>query len=305
MEQRPIDEVQAMKNTGYDEQSSVSSRPVVPASATALEGKDQSARAPENSPTPPGHRKVQIYPRRWDLMIFLLAVTGGSVDAVVMRAFDALPGPQSGNTVLLAVALAHGQVPLATTRFAAFVGYLLGGAIGQVMLVRHRASWPWPSAVGTIQIVELMFLGMVFAGWWLIGAHAADAAKDILVAISAMAMGIQSAVVLDLPGEKPTTTYITGMLTTFITRLVQWLHLIETAPKSLDREHEISLATLSLARPWIYGLTWLFYLAGAIAGALLFSSIHENALLLPLVLLATVIALGRNVNTYRAAVMGD
>jgi hypothetical protein len=36
-------------------------------------------------------------------------------------------------------------------------------------------------------------------------------------------------VVLDLPVEKPTTTYITGMLTTFVTHLIQFLHLVEAS----------------------------------------------------------------------------
>jgi uncharacterized membrane protein YoaK (UPF0700 family) len=283
------------KFAGYDEQSLASPGPVLTASATAREGENQSARAPENVPAPPAQPKMKSYPAQWDLMILLLAVTGGSVDAVVMRGFDALPGPQTGNTVLLGVALAHGQFPLATTRTAAFLGYLLGAAIGQVMLDRHRGSWPWPSAVGTIQIVELMFLGTLLAAWRLIGAHPANTAKDIFVAMSAIAMGIQSAAVLDLPAAKPTTTYITGMLTTFVMHLIHGLRLIEASPEPSNQSYEISLATtLSFAGPWICGLTWFVYLTGVVAGALFFSSAHEIALVLPIVTLTTVILLGRN-----------
>jgi uncharacterized membrane protein YoaK (UPF0700 family) len=270
---------------GYDDQSIVSPTPVLSAISIAHEGKTQLARASGTGPKLQARSKT--YPARWDLMILLLAVVGGSVDVVVYRAFDALPGPQTGNTVLLGVALAHGQFPLATTRSAALFGYLVGAAIGQIMIVKHRGSWPWPSAVGTIEIVELMFLGALIVAWRLVGAQPAGITKDLFVAMSAIAMGIQSAVVLDLPDAKPTTTYITGMLTIFVTHLIQFLHLIETSP-------EINMPTMSLSGPWIYGLTWVFYLSGAVAGGLLFSFVHKNALVLPITLLAAVILLGRN-----------
>ena len=126
----------------------------------------------------------------WDLMILLLAVVG-SVDAIVCKAFDALPGPQTGNTVLLGITLAHGQFPLATARSAALFGYLVGAAIGQVMIVKHRGSWPWPSAAGTIEMVELMFLGALIVAWRLTGAQPVGTAKDIFVAMLAIAMGIR------------------------------------------------------------------------------------------------------------------
>jgi uncharacterized membrane protein YoaK (UPF0700 family) len=72
--------------------------------------------------------------------------------------------------------------------------------------------------------------------------------KDIFVAMSAIAMGIQSAVVLYLPAEAPTTTYITGMLTTFVTYLIQLLHLIEASPES-EQRREIDM--MSLAGLWV------------------------------------------------------
>jgi uncharacterized membrane protein YoaK (UPF0700 family) len=278
------------KYAGYDDQSRIASGSVLSASASSQEIEIRSAPAREPSPQP--NSRSKMYPALWDLMILMLAVVGGSVDAIVCRAFDALPGPQTGNTVLLGIALAHGQFSLAMARSAALFGYIVGAAIGQVMIVKHRGSWPWPSAAGTIEIVELMFLGALIVAWHLAGAHAVGTAKDIFVAMSAIAMGIQSAVVLDLPAEKPTTTYITGMLTTFVTQLIQSLHLIEASSESRSR-HEISLARMSLAGPWIYGLTWLVYLSGAVAGGLLFSPAHENALLLPIVLLAAVVLLGR------------
>lgn len=208
-----------MEDAQGDERSAVSPKSILPASATAAE------RTTPTETALPSDTKSQLkpYPVRWDIMILLLAVVGGSVDAVVIRAFDALPGAQTGNTVLLGVALAHAQLPLVITLTAALLGYLLGVAIGQLMILRHRGSWPWPSAVGSIQIVELTFLVALVVLWRQVGPNPGDAIKAILVAFSAIAMGIQSAALLDLPAAKPTTTYITGMLTTFMTHMIQFL----------------------------------------------------------------------------------
>jgi uncharacterized membrane protein YoaK (UPF0700 family) len=59
-----------------------------------------------------------------------------------------------------------------------------------------------------------------------------------------------------------------------------------------DQRRQMNLMSLA---PWIYGLTWLVYLASAIAGTLLFSSIGDLALFLPIVALTAVILLGRNI----------
>src|ERR1700726_377042 len=102
------------KYAGYDDQSRISSGSLLSASASSQEIEIRSAPAREPSPQP--NARSKMYPALWDLMILLLAVVGGSVDAIVCRAFDALPGPQTGNTVLLGIALAHGQYSLAMAR---------------------------------------------------------------------------------------------------------------------------------------------------------------------------------------------
>ncbi len=234
---------------------------------------------------------VKTYPVRWELMILILAVVGGSVDAIIALAFDALPGPQTGNTVLLGIALAHGQFALAEARSASFLGYLVGTATGQIVIVKHRGSWLWSSAAGTIEIIELIFLATLLLVWHEAGANPTHGIVDLLVAISAIAMGIQSAVILDLPAEKPTTTYITGMLTTFVTHLVQWLNLMGSVRDVPAKSGEA--AARSLTGPWIHGLTWLLYFTGVISGSFLFSPMHETALTLPIVLLVAVILIGK------------
>lgn len=92
-------------------------------------------------------------PARRDLMMLLLSVAGGSVDAVIILGFNVLTAAQTGNTILLATC--------------------------------SRS-----------------------------------------VAIAAIAMGVQSAIVLRLH-VGPTTTYVTGTLTSFATKIVRGLYIIK------------------------------------------------------------------------------
>jgi uncharacterized membrane protein YoaK (UPF0700 family) len=217
------------------------------------------------------------YSARWNLTILMLAIIGGSLDAIIYRAFHTMSGAQSGNTILLGVALAEGQFSLVRIRVFSFCGYVLGAAAGQVIVMRHHR--PWPSAIGWLQVIAITFLGGLLGFWRLSGAHPAPLAAYAISAAAAFVMGTQSAIVLDLPGEPPTTTYITGMLTRFVTNVVKFLHLIETEGTA-PREHQAG-ANGGQA-PWIYGLTWLVYVAGATVGLVLFSHVREMALLLPL-----------------------
>jgi uncharacterized membrane protein YoaK (UPF0700 family) len=106
-----------------------------------------------------------------------------------------------------------------------------------------------------------------------------------------MAMGIQSAAVLRLHAG-PTTTYVTGTLTTFTTKLIQWLHLLETAPTSSPARRDLNAGSLfSPGGAGIYGATWIVYALGAVIGALFYLRVGGFALVLPLTaIVAAVVA---------------
>lgn len=138
----------------------------------------------------------------------------GRLDGVLILAFNVLTGAQTGNTVLLGVALVQGRLVTALGSTVSVVGYVIGAALGEFILVRHDDTWPWPSAVGTVLIAELIPLGCLFIFLRLVGPHPAQQTIYMLVIYAASAMGLQSAVMLHLDGG-PTTTYITGTLTAF------------------------------------------------------------------------------------------
>lgn len=116
----------------------------------------------------PQLEECEEYPARWNLMILLRAIAGGGVDAVMIVGFNVLTGAQSGNTILLGAAIAQGRLAMALSSTVSVVAYVIGAAVGQLIIARHRDTWPWPSAVVTNQLV---LLGCLLLFWRLAGPH--------------------------------------------------------------------------------------------------------------------------------------
>src|SRR5205823_1095938 len=118
-------------------------------------------------------------------------------------------------------------------------------------------------------------------------------AASVLIADAACAMGLQSAVMLRLHGG-PTTTYITGTLTTFATNLVQWLDLVEKASTpGAERNANVRTTLWATDGPWVYGLTWFIYVSAAVVVGFLFLHIGEFALLVPIFAVLVVFVVAR------------
>jgi uncharacterized membrane protein YoaK (UPF0700 family) len=54
-----------------------------------------------------------------ELMMVLLTIAGGSGDAIGIMGFNVLTAAQTGNTILLAVAIAQGKIALGVSAAAA------------------------------------------------------------------------------------------------------------------------------------------------------------------------------------------
>lgn len=228
-----------------------------------------------------------------DAMIMLLAIAGGGVDAVVFLGFGVLTAAQTGNTILLAVAVAQGRFAVGFHSMISIAGYVAGTAIGELLILRRletarKPSTPWITPARWALIAEVIVLGGVLAAWRLLGPSPSTATSTIPIAVTAVAMGIQSAAVLRLHAG-PATTYVTGTLTWFTTKAIRWVRLLETAPPTGRREHAARGGALSGDRPWIYGITWLVYAVGAFSSGLLFQRAGGIALLLPLIVIVATI----------------
>lgn len=210
-------------------------------------------------------------------MILLLALAGAGVDAVMIIGFNVLTAAQTGNTILLAVALARGQFALGLSAAISVIAYVAGAALGEVFLVRQSRTKT--SGIAATLLAEAALLGLLLVLWRVSGSAPSQTTGLALVAIAAVAMGIQSAAVRCLHNG-PTTTYITGLLTSFTTGVIRNFLVPGTSGHS------------SGDSPWQYGTVWVTYLAGAIVCGLIYLFAGTMALLLPIASVVAVIALG-------------
>lgn len=231
-----------------------------------------------------------ISDRRRHAMVLLLAVVGGSVDATVILAFGVLIAAQTGNTILLAVSLVQRQFERTLHSIISVAGYVGGAALAEMIIVKRESAESGGSPVLAALLTELLALVSLLVLWYISERRPAFGPLPLLVILGAIAMGTQSATVLRLHSG-PKTTYVTGTLTNFTTKAVQWLRSLETAPASAHRTQGGSGDP-----PWIYGMSWFVYASGAALGGFLFLRFHEAALLLPIGALLAVILINLGVS---------
>ncbi len=205
---------------------------------------------------------MRAFERR-DFVVLLLSIAGGGVDAIIVLGFRVLTAAQTGNTILLAVAFAERRFATAIHAAVSVVAYLVGSALGELIIDARRAV-AWALAAEIVLIAALLV-------FW----HVSPAAIGVLVALAAIAMGIQSAAVLRLSAG-PMTTYMTGTLTEFATEAARSLRWIKRGEQ-----------------PAIYGIDWAVYFSGALANGLLFLYVRENALIVPIIAVTAAAVLER------------
>jgi uncharacterized membrane protein YoaK (UPF0700 family) len=214
--------------------------------------------------------------------ILLLAIVGGGVDAVIMLGFGVLTAAQTGNTILLAVALSQHHFATGLSSAVSIGSYIAGTALGELLIDMRREPLSRTPRVRAALVVELAAVLGLFALWQATASNPSTRTSLPLIVLAAVAMGIQSATVLRLHAG-PATTYVTGTLTTFTVDVIRWPHLVETSTGEST--------AFTGHRPWIYGVTWLVYLGGATSTGLLYVSVGPMALLLPVAAIVIVLAI--------------
>ncbi|MGH3272735.1 MAG: YoaK family protein [Streptosporangiaceae bacterium] len=159
--------------------------------------------------------------RRRHLLVVLLTFVSGATDATGFLALGgAFTSVMTGNIVLLGLSAARADGELAGHVAAAIVCYVGGCALGARLAGRSRANDQlWPPSVSRALRVELGALAVYACGWWVTGGHLSAAAQLALLAVNAMALGIQSSAVQRFGVAGLSTTYLTGTLTTLVVRL--------------------------------------------------------------------------------------
>jgi uncharacterized membrane protein YoaK (UPF0700 family) len=239
----------------------------------------------------PAPASASSFDRRY-LIVLLLDVAGGSVDAIMILGFNVLTAAQTGNTILLAASVAQGHFQTSLQAAISVIGYVVGAAVGELVISRGHGAVSWAAQVDWGLVVEFIVLSLLFACWLLAGHNPPLRTASVLVGLAAVAMGIQSSDILRRH-IGPTTTYITGTLTTFAMKAVSGSHLLGAAPlktsDARDRDPAVLWSSKSL---FIFGVDWLVYAGGACAGAILFLRVHEAACVLPMIVVFAAIIAG-------------
>lgn len=221
-------------------------------------------------------RTVQLSARH-SVIILLLSVAGGGVDAIMISCFQVLTGAQTGNTVLLAVALAQGRFFAGLYSAVSVAAFILGSIAGELAIIGGKAQ-PAVRSIRWALAAELLPLAALLVCWHFAPRSPGWQTTVVVIALAAGAMGIQSAAILRIHGS-PTTTYVTGTLSKFATDLTMWLFLRQSRAR-LAKDHDA--APLSSDGRALYGADWLVYLGGGIFSALLYLWVRELALIFPI-----------------------
>jgi uncharacterized membrane protein YoaK (UPF0700 family) len=203
-------------------------------------------------------------------MLLLLTLAAASVDAIsylgLGHVFTAM---MTGNTVLLGLALAQGEVLAALRSILALIGFAIGVFVGAIIVERESDPAEWPAAVTAALAFETLVLA-IFAATSTLFDSTRAAIIYLLIILSAFAMGIQSAAVRRLGVPGIATTYITGTLTSLMVDLLGWLHFIAARlPVSKPAERSAVERVPWDQRVGLLGGVIALYCFGALIGGVL------------------------------------
>ena len=231
------------------------------------------------------------------LWTLLLAWVGGFVDAVGFLAlFELFTAHMSGNSVWLGASFGLGDWRLGLHHLFPIPLFVVGVAVGTTMVELARQRRVRAPFVAPLLLEAVLLAGFMLAG----SAFVVDGALRpqtvwafyLLAALPALAMGLQNATLRRVAGQTLHTTYITGALQSFAEDGVHYLFWLreQTRAAGYRRALRGSPAQPALRAAAASALLWLAYVAGAVSGGF---SKHEwelHALILPLGVLAVIVA---------------
>ena len=145
-----------------------------------------------------------------------LAAASGSLDVTAFSRFGGVfTSVMTSNLVFIAIAAARAEATLAVHCGAALAGYVAGVAVGSALAHSDgQENRLGAKAVSTVLGLECALL-VAIAVWWItLDAHPTSGQQSVLLAIAALAMGLQGASAREIMGQHNAgTTYLTGTLT--------------------------------------------------------------------------------------------
>jgi uncharacterized membrane protein YoaK (UPF0700 family) len=171
-----------------------------------------------------------ITPRARDRLVVLLALLTGATDATGFIALGgAFTSVMTGNMVLVGVSAGTGHGAALGLIITAIGGFVAGVAAGARVAGRPQPGDElWPRAVTRALAIELVLLSGYAVIWWSLGSSPAGGWLAPLLGLNAAALGLQSSAINRFGTSGLSTTYMTGTLTTMISRIAtrQPLHTV-------------------------------------------------------------------------------
>ncbi len=206
-----------------------------------------------------------------DVLLVALTVSTGAVDALSWLALDKVFSAfMTGNIAFLGFRVGGAHGPSVPRVLVAVVAFGVGAALAaRIVAPAKDSGLLWPRrvtvALGAALLVQVVFLVV----WVVVGAQPSSLAGHVLVAMSALAMGIQTSAIFSLGVRAVFTTAATATWTVLMGDLTEW---------SQSRGERLRLAVV---------IGGLFF--GAAAGALLVDHARIWAPVFPLVVSGLVV----------------
>jgi uncharacterized membrane protein YoaK (UPF0700 family) len=213
------------------------------------------------SPVTGTHRTAPI--------LLLLALAAGSLDAISYLRVGVFPANMTGNTVLLAVAVAREHGERAAHSATALGGFGLGVAVGVGLMPRLGGAWPRSAMPALLLETAILALLAVESIAGVAGLRYEE------IALAAVAMGAQSSAVRSSHVSGVTTTYMTG---TYMNAIARAVNRLRGVPPTRE------------APPGLPGAAWVTYAIGALAAGVAEKAWHADSILIPLVIVAVITA---------------
>lgn len=230
------------------------------------------------------NERPEASPRVRNEQLLLLTGTAGCFDAIsFLGDGHVFSANMTGNTVLLGIALGQGHAEASLHSGLALVGYCLGVFVGALFLGRAPAQPVWTPRVTAAVALESVALLLYALLWLLIGPQRVEL---VLILLSTLAMGQQSATALYLGITGIATTYLTGTLTTLMRGAARLLRLEARSGPSILESEGARKSEHNLAR--LISL-WLVYALAAVLGGAVFARIPAVAVFIPLAAILLVV----------------
>ncbi len=150
-----------------------------------------------------------------DFGLGLLALASGGTDVMsFLMLGNTFTSAMTGNTALLAIAIGQGQLVSALLSFLALVGFVFGVTLATTIYNPGKGSVR--TVLRPLFLLETICLACFVAAWYFVDRQAQGLGLDVLILLSATAMGVQAVVARHINAPGINTIVFTSTLVSIV-----------------------------------------------------------------------------------------